>query len=141
MLRTWACLSPVGEEAVDDVHHAAEHGGADGLALLLVGGARPHLVERLGRLADVEPPDGPGRGLGPGRHLGHAQHGLEAERLAQVVEQALGVAVEQDRRLAGRRRCWPTAPRARRWGTTAKPRSSKISFGMGNWIEPASSNR
>ena len=34
-------LGPVGEEAVDDIHDAAEHGGPDGLALRLVGGARP----------------------------------------------------------------------------------------------------
>ena len=68
--------------------------------LLLVGRARPHLVERLRGLADVEPADGPGRRLGPGRDLGHAQHGVEAERLAEVVEEPVGVAVEQDRRLA-----------------------------------------
>ena len=90
------------QELVDDVHHAAEHGGADGLALLLVGGACPHLVEGLRRLPDVEPSDGPGRCIGPAGHLGHAQHGLEAEGLAQVPEQPVGVAVEQQGRLAGR---------------------------------------
>ena len=31
MLRTWACFCAVGEEAVDHVHDAAEHGRADGL--------------------------------------------------------------------------------------------------------------
>ena len=39
-------LDLVGQVAVDDVHHAAEHGDADGLSLRLVGGAVPHLVER-----------------------------------------------------------------------------------------------
>ena len=38
-------LDPVGQEAVDDIHDAAEHGGADGLPLGLVGGAGPHFVQ------------------------------------------------------------------------------------------------
>ena len=95
-------LVAVGQVVVDHVHHAAEQGGADGLALLLVGRARPHLVERPGRLAHVEPADGPGRRLGPSRHLGHAQHGLDAQGLVEVLQEPVGVAVEQDRRLARR---------------------------------------
>ena len=69
------------------------------LALGLVRGAGPHLVERLGRLAHVEATDGTRRRLGPGRHLGHAEHRLDPERLAQVLEQLLGVRVEKDERL------------------------------------------
>ena len=38
-------LDTVGEVPVDDVHDAAEHGGADRLTLGFVGGAGPHLVE------------------------------------------------------------------------------------------------
>jgi hypothetical protein len=38
-------LAVIGEELVDDVHHAPEQGGAYGQALLLVGGRGPHLVE------------------------------------------------------------------------------------------------
>ena len=93
-------LRPVGQEAVDDIHHAAEHGGADRLALRLVGGAGPHLVERLRRRAHVEAADGAGRCLGPRRHLGHAEHRLDPDRLAEVLQEPLGIRVEEDRRLA-----------------------------------------
>ncbi len=95
-------LLPVGEELIDDVHDAPEEGGADGQALLFVERARPHVVERFGRLPDVQPPDRPGRRLRPGGHLGHAQHGVEAEGVIEMVQKPVGVAVEQDRRLARR---------------------------------------
>ena len=100
MLRTGACFDRIGKELVDHVHDAAEHGGADGLPLRLVGGARPHFVERLGRRADVEAADGPCRGLGPSRHLGHAEHRLDPDRLAEVLQQPFRIRIEQNRRLA-----------------------------------------
>ena len=134
-------LRPVGEVAVDDVHHAAEHGGADRLTLGLVGGAGPHLVERLRGRAHVEAADGPGRGLGPRGHLGHAQHRLDPDRLAEVLEQALRVRVEEDRRLAvladaGRLDLRLVDGAGRRGRGPRRSRS-----GTGNWIEPASSKR
>ena len=140
MLRTGACFDRVGEEAVDHVHDAAEHGGADGLPLRLVGGAGPHLVERLGRRAHVEAADGPGRGLGPGRHLGHAEHRLDPDRLAEVLEQPLGIASRAGSAAARPRRCWPTGPRARRWGRrrARDPRRSRSGRGTG-WTRPARS--
>ena len=101
MLRTWACLA-VGEVAVDDVHHAAEHGGADGLALGLVGRARPHLVEgprwsrtskrpmaRAGASAQAATSAMPSTASRPMRSL-------------EVLQETARVAVEEDRRLAGR---------------------------------------
>ena len=41
-LRVWFAVR---KEMVDDIHHTAEHGGADSLAFLLVGGAGEHLVK------------------------------------------------------------------------------------------------
>ena len=95
-------LVTVGKKAIDNVHDTAEHGRADRLPLGLVRRALPHLVERLGRPTHVESPDRPGRRFSPGRHLGHTHDGVEAQGIAEMREQPLGVGVEQDRRLARR---------------------------------------
>ena len=105
-------LFAVGEELIDHVHHAAEHGGSNGLAFLFVVRARPHLVERFRRLSHVKSPDGPRRRLRPGRHLGHAQHGVDTERVVQMVQQTSRIAVEQD------------------WGLTRGPDADGLHLGL-----------
>ncbi len=99
MLRTGACFDLVGQVAVDHVHDAAEEGDPERLSLGLVGGARPHLVERAWPSPHVEAADGPGRRVCPPGHLGHAEYGLDPQRLAQVLEESLGVRVQEERRL------------------------------------------
>ncbi len=94
-------LRLVGQVAVDHVHDAAEHRDPERLALGLVRGAVPHLVQRTRPSSHVEAADGPGRSLGPPGHLGHAEHGVDAERLAQVLQEPLGVRVQEERGLVG----------------------------------------
>ncbi len=91
---------PVGEKTIDNVHDAPEHGGPDRLSLGFVRRARPHLVEGLRRPTHIETSDRPRRCFGPSRHLGHPHHGIEAQSIAEVGEEALRVGVEQDRRLS-----------------------------------------
>ncbi len=90
----------VGQEAVDHVHHRAEHRGADRLALLLVVGAREHLVERLRRLPHVAPAD---RRAGASHHAATSAMPIDrvhAVHFDDVVHELLGVGVEDHRRRA-----------------------------------------
>ena len=92
-------LRLVRQVAVDDVHDAAEQRDAQRFALGLVRGAVPHFVQRARPSPHVEAADGPGRSLGPGGHLGHPEHRLDPERLTEVLEEPLGVRVQEERRL------------------------------------------
>ena len=92
-------LRLVGQVAVDHVHDAAEQRDPQRLALGLVRGAVPHFVERARPSSHVEAADGPGRRLGPGGHLGHPEHRLDAERLTEVLQEPLGVRVQEERGL------------------------------------------
>ena len=89
----------VGQVAIDHVHDRAEHGGADRLALGLVGRAGEHLVERLRRGADLEAPERAARRLGPVDDLGQPEHRIEAEVFTEVLGQPVEVGVEDHRRL------------------------------------------
>ena len=62
--------------------------------------ARPTSRPTTSAAAHVEAADGPGGCLGPRRHLGHSEHRLHTEGLVEVLEQALGVRVQEDRLLA-----------------------------------------
>ena len=79
MLRTWACLSRSGR------NWSTTSITLPNMAVRMAWrsfsfGAHAHISSSdFGGRADVEPADGPGRGLGPGRDLGHAQHGVEAQ--------------------------------------------------------------
>ena len=97
---------PVG--GTDELHHldltpAGEHRDADRLPLGFVGGAGEHLVERLGWRSHLETTQGATRGLRPAHDLGQTQHRIEAEVLRQVLQQLVGISVEEHRRLAQHR--------------------------------------
>ena len=91
----------VGQVAVDDVHGGAEQRLVDGAALRFVCGAGVHLVDRLGRLADVEPAKRLGGALAPGDEFGHAHDGVGAVFLGEVGHQFHRVAVEDHGFFAG----------------------------------------
>ncbi len=98
MLRTGACFTGSGRKRSTTsitLPNMAMRNASRSASLA----AQAHISSSdFGRLAHVEATDGPRRRLGPGRHLGHAEHRLDPERLAQVLEQLLGVRVQEDGR-------------------------------------------
>ena len=92
-------LRLVGQVAVDHVHDAAEQRDPQRFPLGFVRGAVPHFVQRARPPSHVEAADGPGRSLGPGGHLGHPEHSLDPERLTEMLEEPLGVRVQEERGL------------------------------------------
>ncbi len=95
-----AVLLLVGKVAVEHVGDRPEQQVGDRRSLEFVCRAGIHLVERLRRLAGVEPPQRPGRRLAPGHQPGHAVDGLGAVHLVDVRQQLHRVGVVDERFVA-----------------------------------------
>ena len=90
----------VGQVSVDHVHRRPEQHFVNRPAFGVVGCAGIHLVEGLGRFANVEAAERPCGSLTPADQFGHAGDGLEAVLLAEVRHQLHRVAVEDHRLFA-----------------------------------------